>query len=161
MKLLRITLLILVAAIAAPAVAQDKGISSTNMEILRQKIKADKKLLVAANMDITDAEAKAFWPIYEAYQKDLEKINDRLGKAIGTYADAYNQGKGSIPEAMAKQLLDEALNIEEVELMLKRAYIPKLSVALPPAKVARYIQMELKIRAIERFDLSANLPLVQ
>jgi len=66
MTLLRIALLVLVAAIAAPAIAQDKGISNTNMEILRQKIKADKKLLIAANMDISEVEAKVFWPIYDA-----------------------------------------------------------------------------------------------
>ncbi len=36
-----------------------------------QKLKADKKLLVASNMELTDAESKAFWPLYDAYQKDL------------------------------------------------------------------------------------------
>jgi hypothetical protein len=161
MTLLRIALLVLVAAIAMPAIAQDKGISNTNMEILRQKIKADKKLLIAANMDISEVEAKAFWPIYDAYQKDLQQINERLGKMIGAYADAYNQGKGSIPDATAKKLLDESLAIEEAEVALKRTHLPKLNVALPAAKVARYIQMENKIRAVVRFDLAANVPLVQ
>jgi len=161
MTLLRIVLLILVAAVATPAIAQDKGMSNTDMEILRQKIKADKKLLVAANMGLSEVEAKAFWPIYDAYQKDLQQINERIGKMIGAYADAYNKGKGSIPDATAKKLLDEALGIEEAEVVLKRSYIPKLNVALPPAKVARYIQIENKIRAVVRFDLAANVPLVQ
>jgi hypothetical protein len=161
MALLRIALIILVAALAAPATAQDKGMSNTNMEILRQKISADKKLLIAANMSLTDVEAKAFWPIYDAYQKDLQQINERLGKTIVAYAEAYNQGKGSIPDATAKKLLDEALAIEEAEVALKRSYIPKLNVALPAAKVARYIQIENKIRALVRFDLAANVPLVQ
>ena len=53
--------------------AQDKP--ADNMQILREKIKADKKLLVATNMQLTEAEAKNFWPIYEDYQKDLQKIN--------------------------------------------------------------------------------------
>ena len=43
------------------------------MEILRQKIKADKKLVVAANLKLTDAEGTAFWPVYDAYQKDLQR----------------------------------------------------------------------------------------
>jgi hypothetical protein len=44
-----------------PVMAQD------NMQILRDKIKADKKLLVAANMELTESEAKGFWPVYEEY----------------------------------------------------------------------------------------------
>ena len=66
-----------------PASGQD------NMQILRDKIKADKKLLVATNMELTDAEAKGFWPIYEEYQKDLAAINQRIGKLIESYAAEY------------------------------------------------------------------------
>ena len=164
MTLLRIALLILVAALAAPVVpatAQDKAMSNTEMEILRQKINADKKLVVASNMDLSEADAKAFWPIYDAYQKDLQQINERIGKGLAAYAEAYNQGKGSIPDATAKKLLDEMVAIEEAEVALKRSYIPKLNAVLPAAKVARYIQMETKIRALVRFDLAANVPLVQ
>ena len=38
-----------------PAQSQDKR--TNNMEILRDKIKADKKLLVATNMELTESEA--------------------------------------------------------------------------------------------------------
>ena len=164
MTLLRIALLILVAALAAPVVpatAQDKAMSNTEMEILRQKISADKKLVVASNLDLSEADAKAFWPIYDAYQKDLQQINERIGKGLAAYADAYNQGKGTIPDATAKKLLDEMVAIEEAEVALKRSYIPKLNAVLPAAKVARYIQMETKIRSLVRFDLAANVPLVK
>ena len=58
---------------AVPAFAQTEGSADTNMQILMEKLKADKKLLVASNMDLTDAEAKSFWPLYEAYQKELRK----------------------------------------------------------------------------------------
>lgn len=164
MTLLRIALLILIAGLAmptVPAIAEDKAMSNTEVEILRQKISADKKLVVASNMDLSEADAKAFWPIYDAYQKDLQQINERIGKGLSAYADAYNQGKGTIPDATAKKLLDEMVAIEEAEVALKRSYIPKLTAVLPAAKVARYIQMETKIRSLVRFDLAANVPLVK
>jgi hypothetical protein len=157
MTLLRIILIVLAVALATPATAQDKG--TTNMEILRQKIKADKKLLVAANMGLTEAEGKAFWPIYDAYQKDLGQINERLRKTIVAYADAYN--KGPVPNATAKTLLDDALAVEEAEVTLKRSYVPKLETALPAAKVARYLQIETKIRALVRYELAEKIPLVK
>jgi hypothetical protein len=116
---------------AAPALAQDAGSSATNQEILMQKVKADKKLLVAANMNLNDADGRKFWPLYEGYQKDLEQLNQRLGATIKAYADAHNAGKGTIQNDTAKKLLGEVLAIEEQELKLKRAYADRLGKVLP------------------------------
>jgi hypothetical protein len=157
MTLLRIIVVTLAVALAAPATAQDKG--TTNMEILRESIRADKKLLVATNMGLTEAEGKAFWPLYDAYQTDLEQLNERLLTTIVAYADAYK--KGPVPNETAKTLLNEALAVEEAEVALKRSYVPKLETALPAAKVARYIQIETKIRAVVRYELADRIPLVK
>jgi len=154
---LRMLPILLLAALAAPAVAQESA--TTNMEILRQKIKADKKLVVAANMELTDAEGKAFWPVYDAYQKDLQQINERLKKAIVEYADAYN--KGPVSNETAKKLLAESLAIDEAEVKLRQSYVPKLEAVLPEAKAARYLQIENKIRAAIRYELAGGIPLVK
>jgi hypothetical protein len=145
---------------AVPAFAQTTGSTDTNMEILMEKLKADKKLLVASNMDLTDAEAKSFWPLYEAYQKELDKVNQHLGKTIKDYADAYNEGKGTISNDSAKKLLNEAISVEEQEVKLKRANAEKVGKVLPAAKTARYIQIENKIRALIKFELARQIPLV-
>jgi hypothetical protein len=146
------------AMLAGPtAVAQDKP--ADNMQILVDKIKADKKLLVASNMNLSESEAAAFWPLYEAYQKDLQALNRRLKGMIDNYAGAYNQG--AVPDDTARKLLDEALAIEASELDLKRSYVSKFSKALPAAKVARYYQIENKIRAAVKYEMAAAIPLVQ
>jgi len=156
MKRLPIFVLAATAIFATPVIAQEAA--NTNMEIFMQKVKADKKLLVATNMELTDAEAKGFWPLYDAYQKDLEQVNGRLGKVIKEYADAYN--KGPVPNDTAKRLLNDALGVEEAELKLKRSYAEKVEKVLPATKVARYIQIENKVRAAVRFGLAAAIPLV-
>lgn len=142
--------------VAAPAFAEPP--SDTNMEILKEKLKADKKLLVASNMDLTDAEAKQFWPLYDSYQKELDGINKHLGQTIKDYAEAFN--KGNVPNDTAKKLLGEALSVEESEVKLKRTYAEKLGKVLPATKVARYIQIENKIRSLIRFELAQQIPLV-
>ena len=145
---------------AVPAFAQTEGSADTNMQILLDKVKADKKLLVASNMDLTDAEGKKFWPLYDAYQKDLQQVNERLGKTIATYAEAYNQGKGTISNDTAKKLLHEAISVEEQEVKLKRANAEKVGKVLPATKTARYIQIENKIRAVIKFEIAKQIPLV-
>ena len=119
-----------VAMLAVPAVAQDG--ETTNMEILRQKMKADKKFVVATNMELTEAETKAFWPVYDAYQKDLDPLNQRLKAAILAYADAYT--KGPISNETSKKLLVEVLATDEAEVKLKKSYVPKLEAVLPESR---------------------------
>jgi len=155
MKLVRIMVMALAALVALPAVAQ----TASDMQVLAQKIKADKKLVVAANMELTEAEAKGFWPVYEAYQKDLQGINKRLLGVIKSYADAYN--KGPVSDETAKKLINEAIAVEDAEVKLKHSYVPKLEKVIPGMKVARYMQIENKIRAVAKYELAANIPLVQ
>lgn len=155
MKLARVVLFAVIALLALPAAAQ----TASDMQILAQKIKADKKLVVAANMQLTEEEAKGFWPVYEAYQKDLQGINQRLLGTIKRYADAFN--KGPVSDEAAKKLINEAIAIEEAEVKLKRSYVPKLEKVISGMKVARYIQIENKIRAVGKYELAAQIPLVQ
>ena len=142
---------------AMPGLAQDKP--ADNMQILRDKIKADKKLVVATNMELTESEAKDFWPIYDQYQRDLQKINQRIANVLEGYAADF-RGK-SLTDEKAKKLIEEAVAIEQAEANLKRTYAPKLSKVLPVKKVARYLQIENKIRAVVKYDLAQGVPLVQ
>ena len=139
------------------APAQDKP--ADNMQILRDKIRADKKLVVAANMELTEGEAKDFWPIYEQYQKDLQKINQRMANLLESYADDFRNK--SLTDEKAKKLIDEALKIDRAEADLKSTYAPKLSKALPITKALRYLQIENKIRAVVKYDIASGVPLVR
>ena len=158
MKVLTAFLLAGAVMVATPVFAQDKGSANTNMDILMQKVKADKKLLVATNMELSDAEGKSFWPLYDGYQKELDQLNQRLVKAIAEYADDYN--KGPVPNDTAKRLMNEVLSVEMAEAKLKSAYADKIGKVLSATKTARYIQIETKIRALLKFELAKQIPLV-
>lgn len=158
MKLIEILVLCVAALTAVPVLAQDKS-ADTNMQILLDKVKADKKLVVATNMNLTDSEGKTFWPIYDAYQKDLQGLNDRLAKAILAYADAYN--KNSLTDDQANSLTSAALAIDQDEVTMRKTYAARLNRVLPGKKVARYLQIENKIRAAIRYDMADGIPLVQ
>jgi len=152
-----IAALTMVAGLAALAVAQTPGV--TNMDILRQKVKADKKLVIAGDLKLTDAEGAKFWPVYDAYQKDLQQINERLAAVVLAYADAYN--KGPVTDAAAKPLIEQAVAVDEAEAKLKSSFLPKILAVLPAAKAARYLQVENKIRAVVRYELAAGIPFVE
>jgi hypothetical protein len=158
MKLTKSLILCVAALTAVTAFAQSKT-SDTNMQILSDKVKADKKLVVAANMDLNDTEGKAFWPIYDAYQKDLQGLNERLVKTILAYADAYNNK--TLTDDQANSLANAALAIDQDEVTMRKTYAAKLNGVLPGKKVARYLQIENKIRAVVRYQMADDIPLVE
>jgi len=157
MNLFRIGLIVIALFVSGSVFAQQ--MTADTMEALKEKVQADKKLVVSANMGLTETEAKGFWPIYESYQKDLEGINQRTAKLIMSYADAYNSN--TMDDAKAKTLLNEAMSIETAEVALKKSYIPKLEKVLPEVKVARYYQIENKIRALVKYELAGKIPLAK
>jgi len=138
-----------------PVCAQDKP-ADTN-QLVREKIKADKKLFVAENMQLTEAEAKAFWPVYESFQKDQGKLVDRTQKLINDYAQNYQ----TMNDATAKKLTDEMIAIENDRLKLRKDYLPKFRKVLSDKKAARYYQLENKIFAVVSYELAKVIPLVK
>ena len=146
---------IVVMAWVCAAAAQDKP--ADNMQIVLEKIRADKKLLVAENMQLSDAEAKTFWPVYEQYQSELFLLRTRLVKLIQDYAGAYDK----MTNDSAKRLLDESMTIESLGFKLRQAYLPKFRKALPEVKAARYYQIENKINAGLMYELARTIPFVE
>src|SRR5213083_298806 len=83
---------------------------ASNLEIIHEKLKADKKLIVAKYMELTGLEGEKFWSVFEEYQKDVEKLNQRLHNLLQSYAADYRNK--SLIDDKAKKLIDEALAIE-------------------------------------------------
>jgi hypothetical protein len=142
---------------AFPALALTLEKSADNMEIVREKVRADKKLLVAENMQLTEAEAKAFWPVYEQYQDELFLLRARTAKLIRDYGEAYEK----MTNDTARKLLDDLMIIEALGPKLRQAYLPKFRNVLPETKVVRYYQIENKINAALIYELARNIPLVK
>jgi G:T/U-mismatch repair DNA glycosylase len=153
--LLVIALAVALAAVALPAAAQ--GQQADTMQMLRDKIRADKKLLIAENLPLTEAEAKAFWPVYENYQKEMSALNDRMIKLIREYANNYQ----AMSDQTAKKLMDEYLAIDAARLKIRQAYVPRFRKVLREKLVARYYQLENKAQAAVNYELAAEIPLVK
>jgi len=153
----KVTLILmgLVMVWASLAAAQDKP--ADNMLLVVEKIRADKKLFIAENMQLTEDEAKAFWPVYERYQDELFLLRARTIRLINDYAEAYKE----MTNDTAKILLDEYMTIETLGLKLRQTYLPRFREVLADVKVVRYYQIENKINAALTYELGANIPLIK
>src|SRR5262245_41502789 len=138
-----------------PAAAADKP--ADNMEVLREKARVDKKLVVASVLSLTEGEAKAFWPVYNAYQSDMVSHYDRLMKLIDAYAASYE----TMTDEKATKLLADYLALERAHVALLTSYLPRFQKVLPPKKVARLYQIENKMRALVNYELGREIPIVK
>jgi hypothetical protein len=148
-----VCLAVFVVFAAGPLFSQD----AETMKLVREKIRVDKKLLIASNMELTEAEGKAFWPIYDVYQDDLAKLTARGLKLLEDYAKYYQVMTNDV----AKKALDEQMAIESEKFKLRQAYLPTFRKALSDIKVARYYQLENKIQAVVNYELADMIPLVK
>ena len=146
---------VLVSLVGSLAAAQDKP--ADNLDVMRDKLRADKRLVIATTLELTEKEAEAFWPVYNAYQSDMVTHYDRIFKLLDTYAASYK----TMTDPTATQLLGEFLSLQTDYLNIIMAYVPRFQKVLPPRKVARLYQLENKIRALVDYQFAQEVPLIK
>ncbi len=152
-----------IAMIAAQCVlAEDKIADVTDMQALRKAVQTDKKALVASTLKLTDAEAKRFWPMYDAYQRDLDLINRRRVVAV----EGLIGTDKTMSDLYARNFVNEMTSIDEAEIKARKSLQNRLMRGVPtrilsPKKAATYMQLESKIRAVQAYDIAANFPLMR
>ena len=145
----------LVLSAVMPAAAQDKPAQQLTPAEWRVKIQADKKGLVERSMKLTPEEAAKFWPLYETFQRELERPQREYTRAVLDYVATEN----SLTDANARRLAEQVLAASIDEARLRQRHFKKLASVLPAKKAARYMQIENKIQAVLRYETAAAIPL--
>ena len=149
--------------IVAPlASAADKVAADAELKSMWKAIQSDKKAYVASVLNLTPAEAKKFWPIYDQYQRDLDMYNRRRNVAL---EGLINSDK-PVSDLYAKQLSSELIAVDEGEIKARRKMQSKLIQArllspLPAKKAALYLQVESRIRAVQLYGIAEEFPLIK
>ena len=153
MKRLFLLLMVISFVVSVPAMAQ----VSDMVELTRTILRSEKKAVFAENMWLTDAEGKAFWPVYNEYEAELSKINDRVLKLLKEYADTFD----TLTDAQAKKIVDETFDIRKKKLSLRKSYAKKFAKVIPQKKVFRFLQLDYAIEALVNFSIAADLPYME
>ena len=149
--------LALVATDPAFAQAPAKTVDPAALDRIREKVRSDPKGVVTRNMNLTEAEAKAFWPAYDKCQADMEPVRKKLNEALRDIAGA----ESNLTDANAKRITTNVLEADAAEAKARKACADRMFKALPGAKAARYLQIESKMAALRRFDAAVAIPLAE
>lgn len=146
---LRTLALVAVASLAAAQTVKD------TLEVSRQAIESQRRVLVAGALPLTDTEADAFWPLYDAYEKERRPLDERANRLVADFL----AGAASLTDAQAKAMVEEALKIDEERLRVRRSYLSRMAKAIPPDKLVRFYQIDNKLDSVVRADVAKQVPL--
>jgi len=148
---------VLLAAVAAslPTRAAAQNVVD-QIEVVRGALKADRKIMIAVGMQLTDEESSGFWPIYRDYRVAMDKLGDGRIELVLEYADLYP----NVPEDRAKQMLKKYAALEDKTVSVRNKYLKKLGKVLPASKVLRFAQFENRLDLAVRVQVAASVPLV-
>lgn len=155
MRLLQYLFVVMLAAAASPVLAQ--GSIEENAAIMRTVQQKDAKTLIAENLKLTESQAKAFWPVYDRYDAERAKIDDRLDTVLQDYKLSCEQ----LCDEKAGQLLNEWMSARHDLDELRQNYISQFGRVIPATKVLRFYQIEGLREAVIRIDRFKKVPLAK
>jgi Spy/CpxP family protein refolding chaperone len=144
-----------VAALVCLAAAAAAQTVKDTLEVTRQAVESQRRVLVAGALPLTDAEADAFWPLYDAYEKERRPLDERANELVA----AFLAGSASLTDAVAKAMVDEALEIDEGRMRVRRTWLGRMAKAIPPRKLVRFYQIDNKLDSVVRADVARQIPL--
>ena len=144
-------------ALSTPVFAADKAADVTDMQALRNAVKTDKRAYVASVLNLTPAEAKNFWPAYDAYQRALDSSGRERNVTI---IDVVGSDK-PVSDLYAKQIAKDIMLADEAEAKARKTLYNRVMKAIAPKKAVRYLQLEGKIRAAQAYEIAETIPLIK
>jgi hypothetical protein len=153
-------LILMVDAVAiSVALAQSPGsqLQNSQQQLDIAAAKAQRKAVVSQNMYLTAAQARKFWPLYDAYERRMDRIEDRHIREIKNYVASYR----NLTDTDANEKLDEVLAIQQARLQTQQEFVPKFRAVLPGVLVTRFFQIDSKMRAMVQCNIAQMVPLAQ
>lgn len=125
-------------------------------ELLRTDVQAQKQLITTEALQLSDAQAEVFWPIYREYQFAYSKIGDKRLALIKRYADSYETFGPEDASGIAKDWFEQ----EKERLALLDATYQKVAKALDPSVGLRFVQVESALNKVVDLQIASQLPLI-
>jgi hypothetical protein len=132
-----------------------QALNDQDIKLLRKNLRSQKKQVVAANMNLTDAEAAKFWPVYDQYAADLAKINDTKVALINDYLETADTMNGD----QAESYLRKRAAVEESIMQLRLKYIPTFRKVLSGRETALFFQIDWRLGLMIDMQL-AKMPMI-
>ncbi len=126
----------------------------SRIAVVRANMRADRAALITTGMNFNDKEGAAFWPIYQQYEYERFRLDDRRAAVIKQYTQKYP----NLTDAEAKAMTDQMFYCESRLAELKKKYYKKFNKVLPALTVTKFFQLERRIDLLMDMNVESSLP---
>lgn len=138
-KLISVLCAIALVSVVAFAQPQNKKGDKKGGDQWREKVRAEQVAFITSELNLTEAEAQSFWPVYNDVQnqrRDAFQVTAQAFKAMSEGIEGDNVSK----------LLDDYLNARKACEKIEVESIARYKAVLPIEKVAKLMLAEEKFR---------------
>jgi hypothetical protein len=143
-------------AIAQTATTDQSG-TDTDIALLRSDVQAQKTDIIGKTMQLNDADAKAFWPLYREYANKQQTLGDQRVSVIKDYGAEYD----TLTDAQADGLMDRMIKFNKSRNELTAQYFPKFKKAIGAKQAAKFIQVDSRLTLLVDLQLANSIPIIQ
>ena len=118
---------------------------------------AYRRKLVSDKLQLKPESATKFWTIYDKYQKELELVRDKRHAILIKLGENFD----NMSDDDAAEYVRAKLDLEESRARINRRAILDMGKVLKPRELARYVQIEAKIKAFIEAGIEEEIPLIQ
>src|SRR5271165_5840736 len=136
--------------------AQEKQVQDP-AESKQLNMQASKRLVIKESMQLDDKQGELFWPLYNQYDVEQTKLADEKLALIEAYAHDFL----TMNDQKADQLANQALQLEDKRLALRRKYYELMKKSLPTTVVVRFFQLQNQIDLIVDLQIASHLPIIE
>ena len=152
-------LMFLTGALALGQGTDSDGSVDPELANARALLQAGREQMIREDMQLTESESAAFWPVYNAYRDEKRVVQDQHAKMVTRFVNLYREG--GLDEEYAEGLIEEHFAIRSGILEVQRKYVPKFRAVLSALAVARFYQLENKMDAEVDAQLALVIPLAE
>ena len=132
-------------------------VNDKDVALLRQNLQAESRKLIEKNMQLTDSEAAAFWPLYNQYTAEVRKVNDTRFGLVKDYARVYK----TMTVEEARNITTLLAQADEEIINLRLQYLPRFEQALPGTKAALFMQLDRRLDNLFNVQIASQLPAIK
>jgi len=152
-------LTLLVGAVALGQGAEPTALDNPELANARAMLQAGREQLIREDLQMTEAESAAFWPVYNKYRDEKRVVQDRHALMVANFVETHR--RGGFNEEYADGLIKEHFEIRSAILEVQKRYVASFREVLSAVNVARFYQLENKMDAEIDAQLALVIPLAE
>ena len=140
------------ATLTTPATPDDEQVVAE----FRKELMAKRADVMAKGLTLTSEQAAKFWPLFDQFQKEQDKLVQDQIDATDQYAKNYQ----NLSEKDALVYVNSLLERDKKFNDLRVQWLAKFQTVIPSAMAARAIQLDRRLSNITQVQLSQRIPLI-